>query len=134
VENIIVAAYNLESWIVLVVDDEHDNLGVVEKILTFYGAKVHIAMNGLEGLAILDTLIPTFILLDLSMPGMDGWETFKKIRANSLLTLVPVIALTAHAMPADEIKVLEAGFNGYIPKPLRLDTFLGKIQSILASR
>ena len=122
---------DIQNWTVLVVDDEPDNRGVIEKVLTFHGAIVYTATNGLEGLAALDDIIPTFILLDLSMPHMDGWEMFKKVRAHPKTAHIPIIALTAHAMDGDEVRVLEFGFNGYIAKPFHINTLLPKIQQCL---
>jgi two-component system, cell cycle response regulator DivK len=120
-----------KDWIVLIVDDEPDNVSVARKILAFNGATVHVARNGVEGLAVLATVQPTFVLMDLSMPEMDGWEMLNIMRANQELTRIPVIALTAHAMTGDKERVLEAGFNGYIPKPFRINSFLDEIQSCL---
>ncbi len=122
---------DIKDWIVLIVDDEPDNLGVAQKVLLYNGADVHIARNGLEGLTILNEITPTFILLDLSMPEMDGWEMFEKVRSIPHLLTVPVIALTAHAMAGDKERVMEAGFDGYIPKPFRINTLLEDIQSCL---
>jgi len=122
---------DMQDWVVLIVDDEPDNLGVAQKVLSYGGADVHIARNGLEGLAVLERIIPTFILLDLSMPEMDGWEMFEKTRANDGLKNVPIIALTAHAMAGDKERVLKAGFNGYIPKPFRINSFLDEIKRSL---
>jgi len=121
----------IKDWTVLIVDDEPDNLGVAQKVLLFNGADVHIARNGLEGLTILNDITPTFILLDLSMPEMDGWEMFEKVRTMPNLLTVPVIALTAHAMAGDKERVLEAGFDGYISKPFRINTLLDEIQKCL---
>lgn len=122
---------DINDWTVLIVDDEPDNLGVAQKVLTFNGAEVHIARNGVEGLAVLDKLKPTFILLDLSMPEMDGWEMFAKARSLDAMSDVPIIALTAHAMAGDKERVIEAGFDGYIPKPFRIDSFLQEIHQCL---
>ncbi|MCA9915918.1 MAG: response regulator [Anaerolineae bacterium] len=122
---------NIKDWTVLIVDDEPDNLGVAQKVLLYNGAQVHIARNGLEGLTTLNDLTPTFILLDLSMPEMDGWEMFEKVRTMPALARVPVIALTAHAMAGDRERVFAAGFNGYIPKPFRINTLLDEIQKCL---
>ena len=122
---------DMNQWTVLIVDDEPDNLGVAQKVLSFNGADVHIARNGLEGLAVLERLKPTFILLDLSMPEMDGWEMFSKARSIESLNSVPIIALTAHAMAGDRERVFEAGFDGYIPKPFRIDSFLEEIHNCL---
>lgn len=120
-----------KQWTVLIVDDEPDNLGVAEKVLSFMGAKVHTAQDGLQGLAILEKVVPTFILLDLSMPRMDGWQMIERLRADPLTMTVPVIALTAHAMHGDKERALAAGFDGYIAKPFRLMTFFKEIQECL---
>jgi two-component system, cell cycle response regulator DivK len=119
----------VSQWTVVVVDDEPDNIGVVEKLLTFYGAKVHVATNGAEGLKVLETVQPTFILLDLSMPIMDGWEMFEQLKANIATAPLPVFALTAHAMPEDIERVKSVGFDAYIPKPIRIATFMLEIQT-----
>jgi two-component system cell cycle response regulator DivK len=121
----------VRHWIVLAVDNEQDNLDVVAKVLSYEGAKVYTAMNGIEGLAVLETVTPTFILLDLSMPHMDGWDMLEKLRANPVIQHLPVIALTAHAMDGDRDRALEAGFDGYIAKPFRIHTLLSTIQNCL---
>ncbi|HEC22855.1 MAG TPA: response regulator [Chloroflexi bacterium] len=121
------------NWTVLIVEDEPDNLSVAEKVLTFYGAEVLTARDGMEGLEILKKVKPTFILMDLSMPKMDGWEMLKAVRANPKTAHLPVIALTAHAMAGDEKRVMEAGFDGYITKPFRLASFMDKIKACLHS-
>jgi two-component system cell cycle response regulator DivK len=117
----------VSKWTVLVVDDEPDNLAIAQKVLTFGGARVYTAPNGVEGLKFLETITPTFVLLDLSMPEMDGWEMFRKLRSETSTQHIPVIALTAHAMAGDRERVMEAGFDGYIAKPFRLSTFMGEI-------
>ena len=122
---------DMKDWVVLIVDDELDNLNVARKVLSFNGAEVHVARNGVEGLDKLAEVLPTFILLDLSMPEMDGWEMFRQMRQQSDVQDIPVIALTAHAMAGDREKVFDAGFNGYIPKPFRIDSFLDEIQRCL---
>lgn len=122
---------DMHDWLVLIVDDEPDNVGVAQKVLSFNGAQVHVARNGREGLEKLEHLTPTFILLDLSMPEMDGWEMFERVRANPRITRLPVIALTAHAMAGDRERVIDAGFDGYIAKPFRIDSFLADIQAVL---
>ena len=121
----------VNQWTVLIVDDEPDNLRVAQKVLSFGGADVHIAGNGIEGLAVLDSLKPTFILLDLSMPEMDGWEMFERTRANDKFADMPIIALTAHAMTGDRERIEAVGFDGYIPKPFRINSFMDDIQSAI---
>jgi two-component system, cell cycle response regulator DivK len=121
------ASIETSNWVVLVVDDEPDNRAIAQKVLAFSGSKVHVAINGADGLKLLEELFPSFILLDLSMPVMDGWEMFKQVRANPKTQHIPVIALTAHAMAGDRERVLQAGFDGYIAKPFRLSTFMSEI-------
>ncbi len=116
------------NWTVLVVDDEPDNLAIPAEILSFFGATVHTAQNGRESLEVLERVTPTFMLLDLSMPELDGWETLKRVRANPRVSDMPVIALTAHGMHGDKERGLKAGFNGYIIKPFFLNTFWEEIE------
>lgn len=121
----------ISEWRVLIVDDHIDNLEVARAALVFHGAEVHAAENGREGLTVLDQVQPNLVLLDLSMPVMDGWAMFKEIRADHHWDSVPVIALTAHAMTGDRERVLEAGFDGYIPKPFDVVSFVKNIQRVL---
>jgi two-component system cell cycle response regulator DivK len=120
-----------KDWTALIVDDEPDNVGVARKVLNYGGATVYVARNGVEGLAVLKDVRPTFVLLDLSMPEMDGWEMFRIMKSNDTLSSIPVIALTAHAMAGDKEKVIETGFNGYIAKPFRINSFVAEIQKCL---
>lgn len=123
----------LQGWVVLIVDDEPDNLTVAQRVLSYGGAQVCVARDGREGLDVLASgLRPTFVLLDLSMPEMDGWEMLRRVRETPGLAQITVIALTAHAMAGDREKALQAGFNGYIAKPFRIDSFLEEIRRCLA--
>ena len=124
-------ARDVSSWRVLLVDDEIDNLGVAEKVLTFKGATVHATQQSKEALMLVETYQPNLILLDLSMPHIDGWEIHKKLRENPETSSIPVIAVTAHAMAGDEEKVMQAGFDGYIAKPFRIMELVNQIQDIL---
>ena len=124
---------NLSEWKVLIVDDQKDNLSVAEMVFQFHKAEVRIAHNGLEGLKVLEDYQPSLILLDLSMPEMNGWDMFKALRQNKATAHIPVIALTAHAMSGDEERVMQAGFDGYIAKPFSVATIVFQIQSILKS-
>ncbi len=119
------------QWTVLVVDDEPDNREISQTLLSFSGVKVYTAVNGAEGIKLLEDISPTFILLDLSMPVMDGWDMLKLVRANQKTHSVPIIALTAHAMAGDRERVFEAGFDGYIAKPFRIGDFMPELMSCL---
>ncbi|MBC7870037.1 MAG: response regulator [Chitinophagaceae bacterium] len=124
---------NMKDWVVLIVDDIQDNLEVAAKILSFNGAKVYTAQNGEEGLKLLNQASPTLILLDLSMPVMNGWEMLEIVRQNPATAQIPVIAVTAHAMQGDLERIMTAGFTGYIAKPFGIATLLIEIQRALNS-
>jgi CheY-like chemotaxis protein len=125
-----------KTWTVLLVDDERDNVEVVAESLEFYGAKVKTAGNGQQGMELLtaNEFAPTFILLDLSMPVMDGWKMHKLLKENPRVKDIPVIALSAHAMSGDKERVLEAGFDGYLPKPVSVADLVQNICEWLECR
>lgn len=123
-----------KDWGVLIVDDEEDNLYMAQLTLEFWGADVRVGKNGIEGLKLLETFDPTVILLDLSMPEMDGWTMHKKVREQPKFDNVPIIALTAHAMSYDKSKVMDAGFDGYITKPFMIDSFMEYIRECVERR
>ena len=123
---------NPESWTVLIIDDDEDNREIASDTFIMFGAVVYTAENGQEGLETMKTLQPTFILLDLSMPVMDGWQTHKALRQNPAWRHIPIIALTAHAMVGDKERVMEAGFDGYIGKPFRIGRVLDEVRFCLA--
>lgn len=115
---------DVTTWRVLIVDDDDDNLGVAAEYLAYLGADVRTAVDGIDGLDVLREFKPTLILLDLSMPNMDGWQMLKAVRKMPEYAAIPVIALTAHAMSADRTQVFDEGFDGYITKPFLLSSFL----------
>jgi CheY-like chemotaxis protein len=119
---------SIDTWRVLVVDDEPDNLYLANQILTFSGAKVESALGGSAGLEAAASFDPNLILLDLAMPEMDGWKVQHELRSQPRFDGVPIIALTALAMPQDADRVREAGFDGYITKPFMIRAFLDEIK------
>lgn len=121
----------LEGWDIVVLDDEEDSLEVAEIILTEYGANVHIATDGQEGLEIVRNVKPRFVISDLSMPVMDGWGFINAMKADRALAEIPVIALTAHAMVGDRERAVGAGFHNYLTKPLTVDTFMADLVKLL---
>jgi CheY-like chemotaxis protein len=122
---------NINTWKVLVVEDDPDNRAVIGDVLEFYGMTVKTAENGVEGLQVLQTFVPTLILLDLSMPKMDGWEMRAQVKSTQDLQAVPIVALTAHAMPDDKKRALDAGFDGYLKKPITVATLLDDLRATL---
>jgi two-component system sensor histidine kinase/response regulator len=121
----------LAGWDIVVIDDEPDSLEVARFILDFYGANVHTATNGLEGLERVEEVHPRFVISDLSMPAMDGWEFLQSLRARPGIQDIPVIALTAHAMRGDRDRAVAAGFHNYLTKPLTADTFIDQLLALL---
>ncbi len=121
----------LEGWNIVVIEDEQDSLEVAEIILTEYGASIHTASNGKDGLDVVRRVKPRFVISDLSMPVMDGWGFISAMKADSNLTQIPVIALTAHAMVGDRERAITAGFHNYLTKPLTVDTFMADLVTLL---
>ncbi len=110
----------VSTWRVLVVDDEVDNIEVVSDILSYRGATVQTAANGALALNALPAFAANLILLDLSMPVLNGWETCARLKADEQTRAIPVIALSAHAMVGDKERALAAGFDGYLSKPINV--------------
>lgn len=123
---------DLSEWRVLVVDDEPDSIEIVQLVLKAASATVYSASNGTEALEVFQQEQPSLVLTDLSMPECDGWQLLRDIRASENGgKSVPVIALTAHAMSGDKDKVVEAGFNGYMTKPLHMMTLISDLKTCL---
>ncbi len=122
---------DLSTWSVLAVDDEPDSLEVLIEALSMHDASVHGAASGPEALHLLKTLQPTLVITDLSMPEMDGYQLLHKIKRLDGSKGTPVIALTAHAMAGDRERILAAGFDGYVSKPLRIATLVSDILAIV---
>lgn len=125
---------SVASWVVVIVDDTPDNLIVAKTALNYYGAQVHTATNGEDGLALLETVTPTVVLLDIRMPRMDGLTMIKHIRANPRTAHLPVIAVTAYAMNSDKDEILKTGFDGYMPKPFDMFTFVADIEKCISAK
>jgi CheY-like chemotaxis protein len=117
------------TWNVLIVDDEPDNLNLVADLLEFSGAKVLRAENGQQALTLFEYHKPNIVLLDLAMPDLDGWAVQQQLRTRPDAACVPIIALTALAMPGDAERVRTAGFDGYITKPFRVKTLLDTLNA-----
>lgn len=122
---------NVKSWIILLVDDEPDNLEVVAETLEFRGACVKTAGNGIEALDILRNFTPNIIIADLSMPQMDGWQLRTRLKNDPKLENIPILALSAHAMAGDKERALIAGFNGYMTKPISIQSLTDDIRAAL---
>ncbi len=121
----------LQGWTILIVDDEVDSLDVADMLFQFYGATVLTANNGEEGRKLAREHIPHFILSDLSMPNVSGWDMIATLKQDLATADIPVIALTAHAMQGDRDKAITAGFHNYVTKPLNPETFVRDVLTML---
>ncbi|HEY9199693.1 MAG TPA: response regulator [Gammaproteobacteria bacterium] len=115
----------------LIVEDNEMNRDMLARRLMRRGYEVYTAVNGREGVDIACSQRPDLILMDLSLPVMDGWEATRRIRADARTADLPVIALTAHALPSDHAEALHAGCNDVDTKPVDLDRLVGKIEAQL---
>jgi len=115
---------------ILCVEDNEDNIYVLENRLARAGFTVTIARDGVEGIEMATTDQPDLILMDLSLPVLDGWEATRRIKAAPATRHIPVIALTANAMAGDREKAIAAGCDDFDTKPLELERLLGKIRAL----
>jgi len=110
------------------------NRDMLSRRLSRNGYEVSIAVDGQQGADMALSERPDLILMDLSLPVIDGWEATRRIRANDATRKIPVIALTAHAMAGDREKAMEAGCDDYDTKPVEITRLLAKIAALLATR
>ncbi len=116
---------------ILLVEDNEMNRDMLSRRLTKRGHEVVIAVDGQEGVNMASSEGPEIILLDMSLPVMDGWEAARELKADEATRLIPIIALTAHAMAGDRERCLEAGCEDYDTKPIEFKRLLGKIDALL---
>lgn len=119
---------------ILLVEDNEINRDMLSRRLLRRGFDVAIAVDGAQGVAMAQTEVPDLILMDMSLPILDGWEATRQVKALPQTQHIPVIALTAHAMAGDREKCLAAGCDDYDTKPIELTRLLGKIDAILAQK
>ena len=118
---------------ILLVEDNEMNRDMLSRRLLRRGYEVVIALDGESGLSLAESESPDLILMDMSLPILDGWEATRRLKAASDTKHIPVIALTAHAMSSDRDRALEAGCDDYDTKPIELPRLLEKIEALLAS-
>jgi two-component system, cell cycle response regulator DivK len=122
---------NDEAPLVLVVDDFEDNRAMYVEYLQFQGFRVAEAVNGEEAVERARALIPAVIIMDLSLPVMDGWEATRRIKADPRTSHIRVVALTGHAEPAHAKRALEAGCDDFVAKPCLPENLLAKVREHL---
>lgn len=119
---------------ILLVEDNEMNRDMLSRRLARRGHEILIAIDGGEGVARASADLPDLILMDMSLPVLDGWEATRRIKADPATSGIPVIALTAHAMAGDREQALAAGCDDYDTKPIEIDRLVEKIAALLAAR
>lgn len=116
---------------ILIVEDNMDTYELVRFILEKNGFETFLAMNGRDGVNAAVKQLPDLIIMDLSMPEMDGWTATRLIKGNTITASIPLIALTAHALPSDRKRALDAGCDEYITKPMDLLDLLETVRDFV---
>ena len=117
---------------ILLVEDNEMNRDMLSRRLERKGYHVVLALDGQSGVEMAQTQAPDLVLMDMSLPVLDGWEATRRLKADAATQHIPVIGLTAHAMSSDREKALEAGCDDYDTKPVELPRLLGKIDALLS--
>jgi two-component system, cell cycle response regulator DivK len=119
---------------ILLVEDNEMNRDMLSRRLTRNGYEVVIAVDGQQGIDLALSARPDLILMDMSLPVIDGWEATRRIKAEGTTRKIPVIALTAHAMAGDREKAMEVGCDDYDTKPVEIARLLGKMAALLEAQ
>jgi CheY-like chemotaxis protein len=113
---------------VLVVEDQIENLDLMVYLLRAFGHETLVARDGAEGVAAITRDQPNLVVMDLQMPVMDGYQAASVIKADPAVSSIPLIAVTAYAMVGDRERIMAAGFDGYLTKPIDPQTFVGELE------
>ena len=116
---------------VLLIEDNPENRYLATFLLERHGWTVAAAEDGPRGLELAGRLMPALILLDIQLPGMDGYAVARGLRSDARLATIPIVAVTSYAMPGDRERCMEAGCNGYIEKPIDPTTFVQEVESFV---
>lgn len=122
----------MANELILIIEDNEKNMKLVRDVLQFNGYRTIEAATAEHGLTLAQTQRPALILMDIQLPGIDGITALGRLRSDPLLQNTPVIAITASAMTHDRRQILEAGFEGYLPKPINLKQFTEEVRRVLA--
>ena len=119
------------SKLILVIEDQEDNRRIMRDLLSSAGYEVMEAVTGEEGVTAAESHRPDLILMDIQLPGLDGYEATRQIKANPDLEHIPIIVVTSYALSGDDVKAFEAGCNAYVSKPFSPRELLAKIREFL---
>jgi two-component system, cell cycle response regulator DivK len=120
------------THVILVVEDNERNLKLLRDVLEYAGYDVRVARTGEDGVTLAVKEPPDLVLMDLQLPGIDGMEALRQLRASPRTADIPVVAVTAQAMKQDRERVLEAGFDGYVEKPISVRAFPEQVRGFLS--
>ena len=121
----------MAAQLILIVEDNEKNMKLVRDVLTFHGYETVEATTAEAGLELARERLPALILMDIQLPGLDGVGALRCLRSDPATSRIPVIAVTASAMSNEREKILEAGFDGYQPKPIKVKEFVAEVKSVL---
>jgi two-component system, cell cycle response regulator DivK len=117
---------------ILVIEDHGENRRILRLLLTSAGYEVIEASTGEDGVALAETARPDLIVMDIDLPGVDGYEATRRIKANPALKRIPIVVVTSYALSGDDVKAFEAGCDAYVTKPFVPRQLLAKIREYLA--
>jgi len=120
------------THVILVVEDNERNLKLLRDVLEYAGYDVRVARTAEDGIALAVKEPPDLVLMDLQLPGIDGTEALRRLRENPRTADIPVVAVTAQAMKQDREQALDAGFNGYVTKPISVRAFPDQVRRFLS--
>ena len=117
----------------LLVEDNEDNRTIYSTVLRHLGYQVIEAVDGLQAVALARSELPDLILMDISLPGMDGWEATRVLREDPSTRAIPIVALTAHALADDRKRAMEVGFDSYLAKPVEPNAVIAEVRRLIGS-
>jgi CheY-like chemotaxis protein len=120
------------TYVILVVEDNERNLKLLRDVLEYAGYDVRVARTAEDALTLAVSEPPDLVLMDLQLPGIDGMEALRRLRESPRTAEIPVVAVTAQAMKQDRDRALDAGFNGYVEKPISVRAFPGQVRGFLS--
>jgi two-component system cell cycle response regulator DivK len=120
------------TYVILLVEDNERNLKLLRDVLDYAGYDVRVARTAEDGISLAASEPPDLVLMDLQLPGIDGMEALRRLRESPRTADIPVVAVTAQAMKQDRERALEAGFDGYIEKPISVRAFPDQVRSFLS--
>jgi CheY-like chemotaxis protein len=119
---------------ILIVEDNELNRDMLSRRLARRGYHVLLAVDGAEGVDVARASLPDLVLMDMGLPVVDGWEAARRIKHDVATRAIPIVALTAHAMPGDEVRARAAGCDAFDTKPVDLERLIGTIESLIGRR